>query len=314
MGSVVSGILGGGGGEAVQTGQSGFASLPQFAQDAFRDVISRGQTLSNQENLFAPSPFTSQQNQALSQVGALSGPLTQQDFTQRMSVFQNPFEEQVIQNSIRDMMTANRGTLSDIGQGASAAGGFGGTRQALLESEANKNLLQSIGDMSAKTRSQGFDTATNNVLNRLGQESGLAGQLFGLGSSLQQQNTATLQSPLQAVQFLSDLARGVPSTSTQSQLTPNGPGIGSTLGGIGGLVGGLGTFFSDRRLKENIKKVGEKNGHNIYNFNYLGCNNTYRGVMADEVKEIMPDAVTQCEEGYDVVDYGKLGIEFMEVL
>lgn len=329
-GSVAGKLLGGGGGGGGSgdiAGQTGFASLPGFARQAWEDVINKGQTLAGQENLFAPSPFTDQQNAALAQVGALAQPLTQQQFQERLGVFQNPFEEQVIQNSIRDLTTANRGVLSDIGQGASAAGGFGGTRQALLESEANKNLLQAIGDVSARTRSQGFDTATQNVLSRLGQESGLAGQLFGLGTSLQQQNTATQQAPLYANQYLADLVKMVPSTSTQYQAQQGG-GLSGLLGGAGGLLQGVGSLFgnsgsggglssifssSDRRLKENIRKVGVENGHNIYEFNYKNDDKTYRGVMADEVRTIMPEAVRTHENGYDMVDYGQIGVEFREV-
>lgn len=73
-----------------------------------------------------------------------------------------------------------------------------------------------------------------------------------------------------------------------------------------GFLSGLGNFasafmFSDRRLKKNIKKIGEINGVNIYEFDYLWGGHTV-GVMADEV----PHAAVQHPSGYLMVDYRKV--------
>ncbi len=92
----------------------------------------------------------------------------------------------------------------------------------------------------------------------------------------------------------------------------NGLGIGAGLSAGSGIISGLTSLFSDRKLKENITKVGNKNGINIYEFNYKGHKQKYRGVMADEVKEIMPDAVTN-HNGFNAVNYDMLGIKFEEV-
>lgn len=69
---------------------------------------------------------------------------------------------------------------------------------------------------------------------------------------------------------------------------------------------------SDINLKENIEKVGEENGFNIYEFNYKGKPERYRGVMAQEVINVIPDAVLE-KDGYLAVDYNKIGIEFKRV-
>jgi hypothetical protein len=54
---------------------------------------------------------------------------------------------------------------------------------------------------------------------------------------------------------------------------------------------------SDINVKENIKKIGEKNGYNWYEFNYkngLGLpGGRQEGVIAQEVEKINPDAVTE---------------------
>jgi hypothetical protein len=95
---------------------------------------------------------------------------------------------------------------------------------------------------------------------------------------------------------------------------------GSILGGLGGFAAGLaktGIFPSDRRLKESIELVGrdERTGLNLYEFSYTDdpVKRRYVGVMADDVRLVMPSAVITDSRGYDAVNYGMLGIEFKEV-
>ena len=66
------------------------------------------------------------------------------------------------------------------------------------------------------------------------------------------------------------------------------------------------TTFSDRRLKKNIKRVGtHRLGFGIYEFDYVWGGHAI-GVMADEVKKVMPEAVSRDASGYDMVDYSKI--------
>jgi hypothetical protein len=76
-----------------------------------------------------------------------------------------------------------------------------------------------------------------------------------------------------------------------------------------GILGGIGGLFSDITLKENIKPVGTENGHNVYEFNYIGKPEKYRGVMAQEIQKTNPDAVGM-RDGYLTVDYDKIGVKF----
>lgn len=72
---------------------------------------------------------------------------------------------------------------------------------------------------------------------------------------------------------------------------------------------------SDPRMKENIAQVGSHPaGFNLYLFDYkaehkerCGADRQF-GVMADEVAQVMPEAVSVDEFGYAVVNYGLLGI------
>ena len=63
--------------------------------------------------------------------------------------------------------------------------------------------------------------------------------------------------------------------------------------------------FSDRRLKSNIEHVGTHPlGIGIYDYDIFG--NRERGVMADEVLSVMPNAVSVHPSGFMQVDYGML--------
>jgi hypothetical protein len=88
-------------------------------------------------------------------------------------------------------------------------------------------------------------------------------------------------------------------------------GMSGMLGGLSGGSGGIGAAAaaSDMALKENIEKVGEENGFNIYEFNYIGKPGRYKGVMAQEVARLRPDAVT-VSNGFLAVYYDKIGIQF----
>lgn len=81
----------------------------------------------------------------------------------------------------------------------------------------------------------------------------------------------------------------------------------STLGSIASTAGGIASIFSDRRLKENIEKIGEHpDGLGIYNFSYIGEGEILQGVMADEVALLRPYALGPIVNGYATVNYEAL--------
>ena len=94
-------------------------------------------------------------------------------------------------------------------------------------------------------------------------------------------------------------------------------GLGAALGPIGWafmamqLLGGLKNLFrSDRRLKENIVQVGKSSsGINIFEFNFKGNEDKYKGVMSDEV----PWAVLKDNDDYDIVDYNQIDVTFEKI-
>lgn len=71
----------------------------------------------------------------------------------------------------------------------------------------------------------------------------------------------------------------------------------------------LAVMASDINLKENIIYHSTVRGHKLYNFNYKGDDAIYRGVMAQDVLEYLPEAVTVMTNGYYGVDYNKLDLQ-----
>lgn len=77
-----------------------------------------------------------------------------------------------------------------------------------------------------------------------------------------------------------------------------------TAGAAGGALGILPfLMMSDRRLKTDIHPIGVlPNGLEVFSFRYIWDDHKQVGVMADQVKQIMPHAVFDVG-GFDAVDY-----------
>ena len=68
-------------------------------------------------------------------------------------------------------------------------------------------------------------------------------------------------------------------------------------------------IVSDVRLKHDITPVGElASGLGLYRYRYLWSDTAYVGVMAQEVAEVVPEAVRRGADGYLRVDYSRLGL------
>jgi hypothetical protein len=98
-------------------------------------------------------------------------------------------------------------------------------------------------------------------------------------------------------------------------------------GSIGGIMGGVANMYSsgaaaalgfpsDRRLKENVERIGfdERTKLPLYEFSYKNDERRFVGVMADEVERVFPQAVIDTDRGFKAVNYDMLGIEFREVV
>lgn len=103
---------------------------------------------------------------------------------------------------------------------------------------------------------------------------------------------------------LSALDRGRGTTSSQNGVQ------GLNIGQVGQLASGAGaliTAMSDRRLKTDIKKVGDlDSGIGLYTYRYKGDAVRRVGVMADEVEKVLPEAVVEAGLGFKAVDYKRV--------
>ena len=71
---------------------------------------------------------------------------------------------------------------------------------------------------------------------------------------------------------------------------------------------------SDVRLKEDVRCIGTTVfGLPLYHFKYRGRPETYEGVMAHEVLQVMPGAVSLGADGYHRVNYSALGTSMRRV-
>ena len=77
---------------------------------------------------------------------------------------------------------------------------------------------------------------------------------------------------------------------------------------MGSIIGGGIAALSDRRRKKDIKKLhDDPRGFGVYEFSYKWEDERRTGVMADEVKKVIPDAVFECGgTDYMAVDYSRL--------
>ena len=74
------------------------------------------------------------------------------------------------------------------------------------------------------------------------------------------------------------------------------------------VAGIVSAFGSDIKLKENIEEVGvSPDGYKIYEFNYKGFKDRWRGAMAQDVVKTNPMAVG-IRDGYLTLDYSKIDV------
>jgi hypothetical protein len=92
--------------------------------------------------------------------------------------YMNPYTSQVIDASLADLEQARQAAGQQIGQQATAAKAFGGSRHGVSEALSNARFGEQAGKTIAQLRAQGFDTAANLMQQDVGrqQQAGLANQ------------------------------------------------------------------------------------------------------------------------------------------
>lgn len=196
------------------TNPTGFASLPQFGQDAYQEGVTRASAFAKDPNNFTPVDFNADQQKAFDLARAGYQDVNAQNFGQQIQTFSNPFEQQVIDSLSNDIRTQGQGVLADIGANATQAGAFGSTRQAVTEAEMGKNILQEIARTAATQRSGNFQSAADRAIANIGQsnenKSAFMNDLASVGGSLQQFMADAKMAPQEAINYLIAVAQGLP--------------------------------------------------------------------------------------------------------
>ena len=205
---------------------------------------------------------------------------------------------------------------------------------------ANNMYQQNMQNMLAGAQglSSNYNTASQqqlqgafNAPNIVNSTNAAASNLYNMGGNQQALNQAYINAPWTQLGNFSNLIQGQyggQSTTTQPYYSNTmAGGLGGALGGaalggmlsggssmgsgLGALGGGLMGMFSDRRLKLDIEMTGETldSGLPVYRYRYLWDLPHVRrsGVMADDVRRVMPHAIARDTSGFDTVDYDMIG-------
>ena len=271
-------------------------------------------------------------NQILPQSGQLADIGAQTYDANTAATYANPYQDQVISGALGDLGEAYGQTQKSMNAQAIGAGAFGGERQGIENVLGRERYLDTVGDTSARLRQAGFESGANRFaqdraaqlqsaqsqIGALGQSAaGLAGfgtqargiQQAGLAEGYRDFIEEREYAGGQVKQMIGALS-GAPIRSYGEERSGS---VGTPVAGpstFGQVAGAFTAMTSDIRLKDDIKLVGKSpSGIKIYNFKYKGDDKKYQGVMAHQV----PHASIVNDEGYLMVDYNKLDVEFKEV-
>jgi hypothetical protein len=193
-----------------------------------------------------------------------------------MGSFMSPYMNNVIEQQKRGAIQDYRRQLPGIGAAAARVGGRGGSREALLQSEANRNLQGQLQGIEASGLQNAFQNAqqsqqfgANLGLQGLQQQLAAAGALGGLGMQRYQQGMGITQAqlgagaqgqaleqemlnqryqdfinqqqfPYKQAEFGMGLLRGIPATGQTGTLYQQSPNLFAQIAGGGA---GLGSLF-----------------------------------------------------------------------
>jgi hypothetical protein len=320
-------------GMGLQGAQFGNTSLgQQFGQNVTAQQLanaSAGQNNANaQTNMGLTNAALGQQFGQNLQAGQFANSAQQQAYNQALgnAQFQNAAQAQQYGQNLSNMQAQNAAVNQRFGMDTS--------------NQADSNSAQQL------TFNAGLANAdlNNEQLSQLYNQQLQSAQLSNQASNQQlAQNQAIQQNPLNILQALRTGAQlntaNLPQVGTSqpgqlanwqgadmlgaataqgqydqsvynAQAAANAQMMSAGIGAAGALGGaGIGAAVkSDRRLKKNIKRIGTHVlGIGLYTWDYL-WGQPFSGVMADEVEQVMPEAIVMHPSGFKMVNYEMLGL------
>ncbi len=198
---------GGGGGPAPSSNtQTVKETIPDELKPFVTDVLEKSKALQErrEEEGYVPfdgpriAAFSPEQEQAFAGVKAIQGASqpyfrTAEALTASSALapssasvgqFMNPYIQNVIDIQKREARRAGDVEQQRIGQKAVSQGAFGGSRQAILEAEANRNLQQRLGDIQFRGQAAAFEDAQNRLAQQRNRERSAGQQFATLGTTV----------------------------------------------------------------------------------------------------------------------------------
>ena len=169
--------------------------------------------------------------------------------------YMNPYLQSVLNPQLEELRRQSQINLQPGLAKMTQAGGYGGGRQAIMESEANRNLLQEQNKTIGTGYANAYDKAMQQFNAEQGQARTLADMLSGAGAQqrgIEQEGItadyneflAQRDYPQKMLQFQQSMLQGLP-ISTVSNQAAQQSGIGqlsSTVGGLGNILESLKKF------------------------------------------------------------------------
>ena len=314
MGSIVSGLFGKGGSGVAKEGIEEAARRAESAYFKPYTVTTGTGTTSYGDDGFTSTLSPEYQallGQALGGAGGLLSQFQSFDPSQRASeiyseqaaLLQPSFAQQG-QQLQQSLFGSGRLGLRLAGESAGLGAGSGMVQPDALG--LGRAQQQTLAQLAAGSRQQALSGQA-----QLGQ---MASGLFGIGQGISGMEQSLMGLGLTAEQARAAAALGAGNLAVSPYATAadmQQRQQEATAGFFGAAAGALGTAakagaFSDRRLKENINHIDTlPNGIKLYTWDWIDKENTdpTNGVIAQEILDIIPEAIHEHRSGYLMVDY-----------
>ena len=244
----------------------------------------------------------------------------QQAVTQNLGLanFKNTAQQQQFEQNLANQQANNAGTAQQYGMIANNQQLANAAQQQTFDAGlANANLNNQQLSQSYNQNLQSAQLGNQASNQQLAQNQAIQQNPLNILQALRtgaQLNTANLPAVgvsqpgqlanwqgadfLGAAQAQNQFNQGIYNAKSASAAATN-----SAIIGAGGAL-----LSSDRRLKKNIKRIGTHVlGIGLYTWDYL-WGQPFSGVMADEVEQVMPEAVVMHPSGFKMVNYSMLGL------
>jgi hypothetical protein len=236
--------------------------LPDWAKGYAKDTLAKASQLTD-INKNPYQPYGGQRNAELSpmQTQAMQGAANMsagpEAFSQGISGYMSPYMQNVVDIGKREA-TRQSGIQGTQQQAqATQSGGFGGSRDAIMRAERERNLGMQLGDIQDKGMQSAYDQAANQFRQGITQGMDINKLQAGYGGMQQAQVQKELDTkygdfgnqmnyPYKQLGFMSDMIRGLPVGTASSTTQYQAPGsVLGQLGGLGVTAMGLSRYMAD---------------------------------------------------------------------